>query len=278
MKERLGRREFLTGAVAAGVAVALPGAASAATARPRAEHIDLVVPGLDPAHDGLRVAQLSDLHVGPRTPVEVVRSAIEEANASRPDLVALTGDFLCIHPREVETMREQLGGLAAPTVAVLGNHDHWVDPRGAAGALREHGYEVLSNEWTTVTLRGVPLPVVGIDDLYTRHADVQRSTKGLPARRAPLVLAHAPRTADILRRLERSMVCLSGHTHGGQINIPIITPIFLHGIVHEPYVRGHFQLDRVHLYVNRGIGNSGLKVRLNCPPEVTIATLRAAPA
>jgi uncharacterized protein len=278
MREELGRRDFLRGALAAGVAVAAPVAASGATPMPRAERIDLVIPGLDPAHDGLRVAQLSDLHVGPRTPAQLVRSAIEEANASRPDLVVLTGDFLCIHRREIEAMREQLGGLAAPTVAVLGNHDHWVDARGAAGALREHGYEVLTNEWTTVTLRGVPLPVVGVDDLHTRHADVERSIRGLPARRTPLVLAHAPRTADILRRLDRPMVCLSGHTHGGQINIPIITPIFLHGIVHEPYVRGHFQLDRVHLYVNRGIGNSGFKVRLNCPPEVTIATLRAAPA
>ena len=275
MPKPLGRRDLLKGALALGAAGVLPAAASAApTPQPRAETIAFAVPGLDPAHEGLRIAQLSDLHVGRRTAPETVQAAIEQANAFRPDLVVLTGDFLSSHPGEVEAMRSQLRGLAAPTVAVLGNHDHWVDPDGARHVLEEHGYAVLQNEWTTIRLRGAPLPVVGVDDLHTHHADVAAAVKGLPRPVAPLVLAHGPRTADVLRRLERPMLCLSGHTHGGQIDLPIITPLFLHGVAREPYVRGHFQLGQVHLYVNRGIGNSALKVRVNCPPEVTLATLR----
>ncbi len=277
-ERRFGRRTFLQGALAAGAAAALPAAAAAESAGPRGEAQEFLVPGLDPAHDGLRVAQLSDLHVGQRTPEKTVRAAIAEANAFRPDLVVLTGDYLGSHRSEVEVMRAQLGGLAAPTVAVLGNHDVWVDPEGAANALRDHGYEVLENQWTTIRLRGAPLVLAGVGDHLTRREDVAAALRGLPRSAAPIVLAHGPRTADALRSAGRPLLCLSGHTHGGQIVLPIVTPLFIRGVAREPYVRGRYQLGHVQLYVNRGVGNSALRVRVNCPPEVTLATLRAAPA
>ena len=276
--ERFGRRGFLKGeaVLSAAGASALPLAAAAAHSRARPEHVTFEIPGLDPAHDGLRIAQLSDLHVGPRTPDGVVRAAIADANAFAPDLVVLTGDYLCRKPREVELMRHLLGGLGAPTFAVLGNHDVWVDPDGAAAALRGHGYEVLENEWTEVRLRGAPLPLVGVGDRMTRRDDVQRAIAGLPAGRTPVVLAHAPRTADELRGLDRPLLCFSGHTHGGQIYAPVLTPLLLSGVMREPYVRGRYRLGGVQLYVNRGVGMSGVRVRFNAPPEVTLATLRRA--
>jgi predicted MPP superfamily phosphohydrolase len=274
-----GRRKFLKGALwvgAAGAAGAIPVGASADDDLPRAERVTFAVPGLDPAHDGLRVAQLSDVHVGPKTRPEVIRAAIEAANAFAPDLVVLTGDFLSRRRREVADLREQLGGLAAPTVAVLGNHDVWVDPAGAAGALRGHGYEVLENDWTTLRLRGAPLAVVGVGDHLTRREDVPRAFAGLPRSATPLVLAHAPRTADRIAALERPALCLSGHTHGGQINLPLVTPLLLGVVLREPYLEGRFRIGQVQLYVNRGVGMSGLRVRVNAPPEVTLATLRLA--
>jgi predicted MPP superfamily phosphohydrolase len=102
---------------------------------------------------------------------------------------------------------------------VLGNHDVWVDPKGATAALRGHGYEVLENAWTTVRLRGAPFTVVGVGDHRTGRDDVRRAVKGL-AGPTPLVLAHGPRTAEKLERLNRPSLCLSGHTHGGQITSP----------------------------------------------------------
>jgi predicted MPP superfamily phosphohydrolase len=277
-----GRRRFLGGAAVLGAAAAtgaLPALAAAGDDAPLAERVTFDVPGLDPAHEGLRVAQLSDLHVGARTPAHVVRAAIAEANRFAPDLVVLTGDYLSRSPAELEAMRDQLGGLSAPTVAVLGNHDVWVDPDGASRVLRAHGYEVLENAWTTVSLRGAPLAVVGVGDHLTRRDDVLRAVRGLPAAGAPpLVLAHGPRTADKLRALDRPLLCLSGHTHGGQVNLPILTPLLLASL-REPYVRGRYRLDRVQLYVNRGIGMTGVRLRVNAPSEVTLATLRrAAPA
>lgn len=274
-----GRRQFLTGAAVTGAAAAagvLPALAAAEDGAARAEHVVFDVPGLDPAHDGLRIAQLSDLHVGPRTAREVIRGAIEEANRFAPDLVVLTGDYLSRRRGEVEAMRDQLGGLRAPTVAVLGNHDVWIDPRGAADALRGHGYEVLENAWTRIRLRGAPFTVVGVGDHLTGRDDVLAAIRGLPASgAAPLVLAHGPKTALKLRPLDRPLVCLSGHTHGGQINLPIVTSLFLAGI-REPFVRGRYELGGVQLYVNRGVGTSGIHLRVNSPAEVTLAVLRRA--
>lgn len=271
-----GRRRFLKGAVAFGAAGAVGGLPELAAARAdvlRAERVAFQVPGLDPAHEGLRVAQLSDLHFGPRTPLSLIRAAIEEANRFEPDLVVLTGDYLTRRAEDVSTLRDHAGGLLAPTVAVLGNHDVWVDPEGVAEALRSHGYEVLENAWTTVRLRGAPFPVVGIGDRLTRRDDVSGAIRGLPAGGPPpLALAHGPRTAEKLAALGRAALCMSGHTHGGQVNLPIVTPLLLASI-REPYARGPYRLGPVQLYVNRGVGMSGIAFRFNSPPEVTLATL-----
>jgi uncharacterized protein len=270
---QLTRRDFLKGAAAA----ALAGTAEPAAARtPQKAHPERPVfflPDLDPAHDGLRVAQMSDFHVGERTRPETIRDAIARANAFEPDLVVLTGDYLCRKRSGIGLMRDLLGGLAAPTVAVLGNHDHLVDARGAARALGAHGYAVLRNQNTTLTLRGAPFTVIGIDDLLTGEARPHEALAGAAAG-SRLVLAHGPKTADQLKKLGQPMLCLSGHTHGGQINIPGLTSLMLRALAHEPYDRGLFRLGSVQLYVNRGIGNSALRIRVNSDPEVTLAVLR----
>jgi len=273
----LTRRDFLKGAAAAALAgTALPAPARTAE-RAHPEQPVFTLPDLDPAHDGLRIAQLSDFHVGERTRPETIRDAIARANAFEPDLVVLTGDYLCRNRSGIGLMRELLGGLAAPTVAVLGNHDHWVDARGAARSLTALGYAVLRNQNTTLTLRGAPFTIIGIDDLLSGQARPREALAGA-ASGSRLVLAHGPKTADQLRRLGQPLLCLSGHTHGGQINIPGLTSLMLRALAHEPYDRGLFRLGAVQLYVNRGIGNSALRIRVNSDPEVTLAVLRRAAA
>ncbi len=273
---RISRRSFLLGASATAVAAAAAGAPASAAASDDSvtpEPVELVLPDLDPAHDGLRVAQLSDLHVGPLTPVERVRAAIAAANAFQPDLVVLTGDYLTRDRGGVSLMREQLGGLEAPTLATLGNHDRWVDPAGAAAALEALGYGVLENENTTLSLRGAPFTVVGIDDLWTRSADPPRAMKGAAAG-SRLYLAHVPRTAELLAIWGKPMLVLSGHTHGGQVNVPVLMPA-IRWLAREPYVEGLYRVERVQLYVNRGVGNVGLALRFNASPEVSLLTLRS---
>ncbi len=272
----LGRRSAIVGGLALGLGLALPRRSLASARRPVLERISIRVPGLDPAHDGLRLVQLSDLHAGYRTPSALIRAAIERANALSPDAVLLTGDYVCNDRREVGLARELLAGLRAPTFAVLGNHDVLTDRAGTASILRSLGYEVLENGWTSVRLRGAPLAVVGVGDAMTGQESVARAVKGLPPGIPAVALAHGPTTADRLRRLRRPLLCLSGHTHGGQISLPILTRVAFARVAGEPYVRGRYRLDGVQLYVNRGIGNSGLRVRINSPPEVTQITLRAA--
>ncbi len=239
---------------------------------PIVEEREFLLPDLTPEHDGLRIVQLTDIHVGRATPAKRVRAAVALANSFQPDLVVLTGDFLSHHERGVHLIREQLGGLIAPTVAVLGNHDHWVDPKGAALALRSLGYEVLSNDNTRLTLRGLPLTIIGIDDLVTRNANIPRSFHGA-GHGSRLVLAHVPRTAEYLVHY-RASLCLSGHTHGGHVNIPGITPAIMRSL-REHYISGRFHVQRTQLYVSRGIGGAVMPFRVNAPPEVTLITLRS---
>jgi predicted MPP superfamily phosphohydrolase len=273
----LSRRQFLTGTAAVATVAALPKQALA-TGQPivPVEEQTFEVPGLHPAHDGLRIAQISDIHVGPRTGEEMVRAAIATVNAQNPDLVVLTGDYLCHDRKAVGLMKEQLGGLKAPTVAILGNHDHWVDAAGAKDALVRLGYAVLQNQHEQVTLKGERFSIVGIDDLWTGHAEPVRAFKGAPFE-SRIVLAHVPRTAKQLAAMKEPMVVLSGHTHGGQLNIPGVTSGLMRLVTREPYDRGRFRIGDVQLYVNRGIGLSGIPVRINAPPEVTVITLRSPP-
>ncbi|HZZ83167.1 MAG TPA: metallophosphoesterase [Anaeromyxobacteraceae bacterium] len=269
-----GRRDFLKAAALLAASTAGCGLV-AASEELKVERVALSLPGLDPSHDGLRVAQLSDVHVGPLTPPERIRAAIEAANGFAPDLVVLTGDYLSYYYRlrrhsSPRLITEQLDGLHAPVVAILGNHDYYSDAAGAVTALERLGYGVLRNENTTLTLRGAPFTVVGIDDLSTHHAEPARAVRGA-APGSRLYLAHVPVTARMLQCERHPLLVLSGHTHGGQLNFPPFSML-------QPYNSGLYRLGDVQLYVSRGLGNSWFPLRVNAPPEVTLLTLRAAPA
>jgi hypothetical protein len=258
-------------------------AISAATVRwmpltpPRVAEHEVRVQRLDPRHDGVRIAQLSDIHVGNLTPAAHVRAAIHAANDAKPDLIVLTGDYVCWRRHEVGMVAEQLGGLAAPRVlAVLGNHDYFTWGSGVASALGSCGYEVLRNQTTVSTVRGAPLALVGVDDPVTRHDDLDAAFAGAPAHATRVVLCHAPdRAPDIARR--GADLVLSGHTHGGQIYIKGITDRLMKKVgLH--FRRGKFALgDRTTLYVTPGVGFSGVRRRVGegTAAEVAVLTLRA---
>jgi predicted MPP superfamily phosphohydrolase len=240
---------------------------------PLIEQLEFTLADLDPAHDGLRIAHLTDIHVGRATPARRVLEAVAQANSFDPDLVVMTGDYLSHHERGLGLLREQLSGLRGPVVSVLGNHDHWVDAEGATSVLGSFGYDVLRNQHTTLTLRGAPFTVVGVDDLVTGSHDVARAFRGAPDG-SRLVLAHAPRTAELLSGF-RASLCLAGHTHGGHVNIPRLTHALMRRLK-EHYLAGSFHVEQTQLYVSRGIGGAVMPFRLNAPPEVTLITLRSA--
>ncbi len=234
----------------------------------------LELPGLHPLHDGLRVAQLSDIHVGAATSAARIRSAIDAVNERAPDLVLLTGDYVTHSALPIRRIPELLGGIEAPTFAVLGNHDHWVEPARVASALERCGYGVLQNEHALVEVRGAPAALIGIDDGLTRRDDVEAAFDGAPSAGTRLVLAHTPPTAEKLPP-HAGLVQFSGHTHGGQVMVPGVTRAIFR-LAGQPYVRGLYRVRGNLLYVNRGLGfgAGGPLLRLGSHPEVAFFTLR----
>jgi len=249
---------------------------------PRVTELEVVIDRLDPRHDGVRIAQLSDIHVGHLTPEAHVRAAVEAANAAKPDVIVLTGDYVCWRRHEVEQAGEQLAGLHASRVlAVLGNHDYFVWGSGMKAALERNGYEVLQNKTTIAEINGAPLAMVGVDDPVTRHDDLDASFAGAPAHVPRVVLCHLADRGPALARRGADLV-LSGHTHGGQIYVKGITDRLMKRIgLH--YRSGLYDLEghaakKSTLYVTPGVGFSGVRRRAGhgTHAEVAVLTLRAA--
>jgi predicted MPP superfamily phosphohydrolase len=237
---------------------------------------ELRIPGLNPAHDGLRIAHLTDIHVGLLTPRARVRRAVELAHQAAPHLTMLTGDFVCYGPRFVEPMGELLAGLTGEVTCVLGNHDYWTDPKGVTRALERQGYSVLLNQHRTVRVGGVDLSIVGIDDAITRHHDVDRAFARVPAFGTVLALSHAPNLADAAVK-RGAQLTLAGHTHGGHVRIPRVTERIA-GRLGSRYLAGFYRVGARApgwLYVNCGVGSSSIPLRAGAPAEVAVITLRA---
>lgn len=239
---------------------------------------ELHVPGLDPAHEGLRVAQLSDIHVGQATSDIRIRRAVMAVNASAPDLVFLTGDYVTHSPKPLPRVREVLAGINGPVYVVLGNHDHWVNAPYLREGFERLGYTVLQNEHRVVNVRGAPATVLGVDDGRTRRDDVKATFRGAPTSGTRLVLAHTPPTVEKLPEYA-GLVQFSGHTHGGQFVVRGLTEALFRR-AGQPYIRGHYTVRGNQLYVNQGLGFGfgGPYLRRGTEPEVAFFTLRAAPA
>lgn len=185
----------------------------------------------------LRIAHLTDQHVGRVTPMEVQRTAIAMTNAEKPDLVLLTGDFVCHSQLYLDELTDLMRGIEAPAIAVLGNHDHWSGADEVQHALERGGIEVLRNRNTTVTLRHERLQVVGLDDAYTGHARRDEAVKGLRHDLPSIGISHIAEEADGLWRHGVPLV-LSGHTHGGQVTLARLHELALGMIGGHKYVHG----------------------------------------
>lgn len=239
----------------------------------------LQVRGLRKAHDGLRIAHLSDLHVGWATSSNRIREALALVRSATPDLVIMTGDYICLSSLDIPPMRHALRGLAEfPTIATLGNHDFWAGPERVADALRHNGVDVMRNEHRSIFIRGETLLVVGVDDPVSKADDVALAFQGIPdGTTVPLVLAHCGRAAPDIANYGAGLV-LSGHTHGGQVQISTVTDS-LGKRMGIPYMRGLHEIGDTKLYVTPGVGNSAIPFRAGqgAQPEVALITLRCLP-
>jgi predicted MPP superfamily phosphohydrolase len=267
----LTRRAALKGVVATAVG-AVTGASAYGVAYER-HHIgttDVTLPisGLAPALNGLRIGFVTDIHHSAMVPAEDVRAAVDRVSAARPDLIVLGGDYVTWGDRAyVGPVAELLGALQAPygVFAILGNHD---DDRDMPAALAARHIEVLKDARTRRIIRGEGIELAGIRFWTRKTSDIARIV-GEP-RDTVILLAHDPRRLDEAAELDVPAV-LSGHTHGGQVVLPGVG-----AMAHRrfPVLSGLGSRENTTMFVSRGVGTVYVPIRINCPPEVAIVTLK----
>jgi uncharacterized protein len=239
--------------------------------RLRVEQIVLPIDDLPTALDGMRIVQLSDLHLGWPFAAANSRRAIAWALEQRPDLIVITGDFVG-ETLDLPLLHATVRDLAThPAVyAIFGNHDYWDEPEALAQALALHNITLLRNQRVRLRIAGATLDLVGLDSVWEDRHNLDTAFGDLPLAVPTIVLAHEPDIADEVAQ-SGATVQFSGHTHAGHIALPWLGPLFLprHGF---RYVRGLLRVDSMWLYVSRGV--AGRPLRLGCPPEVTAITLR----
>ena len=269
---RLTRRDALRALVATSVGIAGgPVAYGALYERHRLVRVnqELLVSGLPPAVDGLRVGLITDVHLSATVPAEDVTRAVEMLRSADPDLIILGGDYVTYGNRAyVEPVAELLAPLAAArhgAFAVLGNHD---DDKDMPAALAAKGMTVLKDQRTTVTINGERIDFAGIRFWTRRVNDIARVLKDTGT--TTILLAHDPRRLVEAATLDVQLV-LSGHTHGGQVVLPAVGAIAGRKF---PVLAGSATRENTTLFVSRGVGTVYVPVRMNCPPEVAVLTLR----
>lgn len=266
------RREALRAMVATGVgAVAAPFAYGSAYERHRFVRVEqeLPVSGLPPSVDGVRVGLLTDVHHSASVTPDDVSKAVGLLAQANPDLVVLGGDYVTFGNRGyVEPVAELLSPLANArfgSFAVLGNHD---DDKDMPAALTRRGFTVLKDQRTKVTINGEAIDFAGVRFWTRRLSDVAHVLKGTGP--ATFLLAHDPRRLTEAAQLDVQLV-LSGHTHGGQVVLPGLGAIAAKKF---PVLAGTATHENTLLFVSRGVGTVYVPVRMNCPPEVAVLTLR----
>jgi predicted MPP superfamily phosphohydrolase len=237
--------------------------------------LPLEIPGLDPPFDGYRIVQITDLHLGHWLSPDRLDGVIQLVNQQEPDLVVMTGDFVSyvldgITERMVAAFSELSPKEA--TLAVQGNHDHWMGSKNIRAIFDASGVIELANDVYTIQRDSVCLHIAGVDDITVGAHDLDAVLEKLPEDGPAILLAHEPDFADISAQTGRFALQLSGHSHGGQIVLPKIGAL-LRGPGFLKYPNGLYQVGGMLQYTNRGVGTHVFRVRYNCPPEITVITL-----
>lgn len=243
----------------------------------RVSQTDIQIRNLPKAFDGFRITQLTDLHHSRIVGLEEIRRVVRLAQETKPDLFVLTGDYTTSYRRFIEPCAEVLSALQAPegVWAVLGNHDHYTDPELTTRALIRNHISVLANLNTSLYRGSDVLQLAGIDDWTWAATDWSKALAGLRPSLPTILLSHQPRVLDFPETKNVSLI-LSGHTHGGQIDLPLIGSPARFATEDLKYARGLFRKGKTQLYVSSGTGVIGLPVRLGVRPEIAVLRLKSA--
>jgi uncharacterized protein len=247
--------------------------------------VRMKLPRLPREFHGFRIAQLSDIHIGPFMPSSDIRHVVEMTNALKPDLIVLTGDYVTWDPDTQGAAVDSLTGLEAPLgiYGCLGNHEIMTHTQASIARLfAEQNVRILRYERAPIQVGNESLNLIGVDYETHRHRGyigehhVRQYLEGVDRLMMPgqvnILLSHNPNTFDRAAELGIDL-SLSGHTHGGQISLDFISPDLSIARMMTPYVKGHFEKPGGQLYVNRGIGTIAIPIRFAAPPEITLFEL-----
>lgn len=270
----LTRRDFLRSATAISVG-GLAGVAAYGVAYERHQlkriERDLAVRGLPPALDGLRIGMITDVHHSAVVSADDVTHAVTVLKEAQPDIVVLGGDYISFFDRgyigPVSELLTPLAHAKHGSFAVLGNHD---DEREVPAALASRGFTVLKDQRTALSVNNERLDIAGIRFWTRTPGEVATVLKGTGG--TTILLAHDPRRLAEAAALDVQLV-LSGHTHGGQVIVPAVGPIAGRKF---PVLAGYATRENTSLFVSRGVGTVYVPIRINCPPDVAVLTLRSA--
>ncbi|MCB9136601.1 MAG: metallophosphoesterase [Anaerolineales bacterium] len=244
-------------------------------------HLKCSLPYLEPAFDGYKIVHISDFHMGTWMNEARLAYIAELVNQQKPDLIAITGDFISYEAEApLKEMEGPLQKLYAPDgiFAVLGNHDYYAGEQEKVRAwLRTVHITELRNDIFFLCRGDAILTLAGVDDCYDGADDlnqvIARVSSNGHERAATILLAHEPDLADRTAETGLFDLQLSGHSHGGQVVFPLLGMLYLPRLGRK-YPRGMYDLNGMKLYTNRGLGTSHLRVRYNCPPEIAVLTLQ----
>jgi uncharacterized protein len=278
------RRQFLSRAAAAGLLAVAADGILLAPNLPRILRQELYLQRWPEPLNGFTVALLSDFHYDPYFSIHPLHAAIPMVNNLHPDLVALVGDFVSVPAfgddrkgaLNAEPCARLLQQITAPhgLWAVMGNHDDGTDPEHVTRALQAENIRVLANQSQPIHQDGARFWLAGVNDVMSGTADLSKTMRGIPAGEAVILLAHEPDFADEAADFPIDLQ-LSGHSHGGQIRLPFLPPLYLPELA-KKYIWGTYYIGPLTLHTSAGLGTIGIPIRLNCPPEITLLTLRPA--
>jgi hypothetical protein len=244
--------------------------------------LPLKLPRLPRSFSGIRIAHISDIHMGGWMNRERLKRVADLILAEKPDLLLITGDFFIGRSTSIMTA-EIVDGLSAellrlansfPTFAVLGNHDYWIDAERVRRILSCSGVMDLTNRVFTFKREEDSLHICGMDDIWQGDARLEDVIARLSDEGAAILLAHEPDFADTSAATGRFDLQLSGHTHGGQIVLPFVgAPVLPY--LGRKYPSGLYKVQGMYQYTNRGVGAGRVPLRINCPPEITLLVLES---
>lgn len=238
---------------------------------------DIVDAKLPSGLHGLKICLLSDFHFIPGQDDGLLEKTMAAVRREKPDLIALTGDYMNHNPGVIVPLLEGLGKLSAAhgIFAVMGNHDGWACDRSVIRRQFEKaGISFLINRNSQINIGGDTLAVAGTDFVWKGQPDPVQTLKGIAKDTPVLALVHEPDYFDTMAAQREILLQVSGHTHGGQCRVPILGYAPAKVKYGEKYVYGGFKRGDSQLFVTRGVGMTGLRVRFSCPPELAVLTLR----